>query len=280
MSNRVFRILFGLLVFSAVAMLTYYRETDVTPFNSDLFFWALLFGSIAAFIDGSLGMAYGVTGTAFLLGYGISPIKAVAYIHIAEIFVSGSSGLNHWKIGNVDTKLFKKLLIPGIIGAILGALVITKVKISYLSIVISIYLLFMGIFLIAKAYAKIKLQIKQKNSFVLPLAVTGGFVDGAGGGGWGPVVATSLLGGKMMPRKVIGTVNASEFFINLASATTFLFLVKITDWEALAGLIIGGFLITPYAAKATSRMSVKMILTVVGCLITALSVRKIYIFFF
>ena len=280
MSNRVFRILFGLLVVSAVAMLTYYRETDVTPFNSDLFFWALLFGSIAAFIDGSLGMAYGVTGTAFLLGYGISPIKAVAYIHIAEIFVSGSSGLNHWKIGNVDTKLFKKLLIPGIIGAILGALVITKVKIAYLSIVISIYLLFMGIFLIAKAYAKIKLQIKQKNSVVLPLAVTGGFVDGAGGGGWGPVVATSLLGGKMMPRKVIGTVNASEFFINLASATTFLFLVKITDWEALAGLIIGGFLITPYAAKATSRMSVKMILTVVGCLITALSVRKIYIFFF
>ena len=280
MSNRVFRILFGLLVFSAVAMLTYYRETDVTPFNSDLFFWALLFGSIAAFIDGSLGMAYGVTGTAFLLGYGISPIKAVAYIHIAEIFVSGSSGLNHWKIGNVDTKLFKKLLIPGIIGAILGALVITKVKIAYLSIVISIYLLFMGIFLIAKAYAKIKLQIKQKNSVVLPLAVTGGFVDGAGGGGWGPVVATSLLGGKMMPRKVIGTVNASEFFINLASATTFLFLVKITDWEALAGLIIGGFLITPYAAKATSRMSVKMILTVVGCLITALSMRKIYIFFF
>ena len=280
MSNRVFRILFGLLVFSAVAMLTYYRETDVTPFNSDLFFWALLFGSIAAFIDGSLGMAYGVTGTAFLLGYGISPIKAVAYIHIAEIFVSGSSGLNHWKIGNVDTKLFKKLLIPGIIGAILGALVITKVKIAYLSIVISIYLLFMGIFLIAKAYAKIKLQIKQKNSFVLPLAVTGGFVDGAGGGGWGPVVATSLLGGKMMPRKVIGTVNASEFFINLASAMAFLFLVKVTDWEALAGLIIGGFLITPYAAKATSRMSVKMILTLVGCLITALSVRKIYIFFF
>ncbi len=280
MSNKVFRILFGLLVISAIAMLGYYRGTDVTPFNSDLFFWALLFGSIAALIDGSLGMAYGVTGTAFLLGYGISPIKAVAYIHIAEIFVSGSSGLNHWKIGNVDTKLFKKLLIPGIIGAVLGALIITKIKIPYLSIVISIYLLFMGIFLIAKAYAKIKLQFKQKNSVVIPLAVTGGFVDGAGGGGWGPVVTTSLLGGKMMPKKVIGTVNASEFFINLASATAFLFLVKVTDWEALAGLIIGGFLITPYAAKTTSRMSVKMILTVVGCLITALSIRKLYIFFF
>jgi uncharacterized membrane protein YfcA len=280
MSNKVFRILFGLLVVSAIAMLSYYRGTDVTPFNSDLFFWALLFGSIAALIDGSLGMAYGVTGTAFLLGYGISPIKAVAYIHIAEIFVSGSSGLNHWKIGNVDTRLFKKLLVPGIIGAILGALIITKIKIPYLSIVISIYLLFMGIFLIAKAYAKIKLQFKQKNSVVIPLAITGGFVDGAGGGGWGPVVTTSLLGGKMMPKKIIGTVNASEFFINLASATAFLFLVKVTDWEALAGLIIGGFLITPYAAKATSRMSVKMILTVVGCLITALSIRKLYIFFF
>ena len=280
MSNKVFRILFGLLVISAIAMLSYYRGTDVTPFNSDLFFWALLFGAIAALIDGSLGMAYGVTGTAFLLGYGISPIKAVAYIHIAEIFVSGSSGLNHWKIGNVDTKLFKKLLIPGIIGAILGALIITKIKIPYLSIVISIYLLLMGIFLIAKAYAKIKLQFKQKISVVVPLAVTGGFVDGAGGGGWGPVVTTSLLGGKMMPKKIIGTVNASEFFINLASATTFLFMVKVTDWEALAGLIIGGFLITPYAAKTTSRMSVKMILTIVGCLITVLSIRKLYIFFF
>jgi len=275
MSNKVFKILFGLLVISAIAMLTYYRGIDATPFNSDLFFWALLFGSIAALIDGSLGMAYGVTGTAFLLGYGISPVKAVAYIHIAEIFVSGSSGLNHWKIGNVDTKLFKKLLVPGIIGAIIGALVITKVNIPYLSIIISIYLLCMGIFLITKAYLKIKLPIKQKNSVVIPLAVTGGFVDGAGGGGWGPVVTTSLLGGKMLPKKIIGTVNASEFFINLASATTFVFLVKIADWEALAGLIIGGFLIAPYAAKATSKMSIKMILTVVGCLIIIISLRKI-----
>lgn len=279
MNNKVFKILFGILVISAISLLTYYHETDKTSFNNDLFFWALLFGAVAALIDGSLGMAYGVTGTAFLLGYGISPVKAVAYIHIAEIFVSGSSGLNHWKIGNIDTKLFKKLLIPGIIGAILGALIIAKVKIPYLSIVISIYLLFMGIFLIAKAYSKIKLQFKQKNSVVIPLAVTGGFVDGAGGGGWGPVVTTSLLGGKMEPKKIIGTVNASEFFINLASAVSLLFLVKVTDWEALAGLIIGGFLVAPYAARVTSKMSVKMILTFVGVLITVISLRKIFNFF-
>ncbi len=279
MNNKVFKILFGILVISAVSLLTYYHETDKTSFNNDLFFWALLFGAVAALIDGSLGMAYGVTGTAFLLGYGISPVKAVAYIHIAEIFVSGSSGLNHWKIGNIDTKLFKKLLIPGIIGAILGALIIAKVKIPYLSIIISIYLLFMGIFLIAKAYSKIKLQFKQNNSVVIPLAVTGGFVDGAGGGGWGPVVTTSLLGGKMEPKKVIGTVNASEFFINLASAVSLLFLVKVTDWEALAGLIIGGFLVAPYAARVTSKMSIKMILTFVGVLITVISLRKIFNFF-
>jgi uncharacterized membrane protein YfcA len=279
MNNKVFKILFGILVISAISLLSYYHETDKTSFNNDLFFWALLFGAVAALIDGSLGMAYGVTGTAFLLGYGISPVKAVAYIHIAEIFVSGSSGLNHWKIGNIDTKLFKKLLIPGIIGAILGALIIAKVKIPYLSIIISIYLLFMGIFLVAKAYSKIKLQFKQNNSVVIPLAVTGGFVDGAGGGGWGPVVTTSLLGGKMEPKKVIGTVNASEFFINLASAVSLLFLVKVTDWEALAGLIIGGFLVAPYAARVTSKMSVKMILTFVGVLITVISLRKIFNFF-
>ena len=279
MNNKVFKILFGILVISAISLLTYYHGADKTSFNNDLFFWALLFGAVAALIDGSLGMAYGVTGTAFLLGYGISPVKAVAYIHIAEIFVSGSSGLNHWKIGNIDTKLFKKLLIPGIIGAILGALIIAKVKIPYLSIIISIYLLFMGIFLVAKAYSKIKLQFKQNNSVVIPLAVTGGFVDGAGGGGWGPVVTTSLLGGKMEPKKVIGTVNASEFFINLASAVSLLFLVKVTDWEALAGLIIGGFLVAPYAARVTSKMSIKIILTFVGVLITVISLRKIFNFF-
>jgi uncharacterized membrane protein YfcA len=279
MSNKVFKILFGILVISAVSLLTYYHETDKSSFNNDLFFWALLFGALAALIDGSLGMAYGVTGTAFLLGYGISPVKAVAYIHIAEIFVSGSSGLNHWKIGNVNIKLFKKLLLPGIIGATLGALIIAKVEIPYLSIIISVYLLIMGIFLIIKAYSKIKLQFKQKNSVVIPLAVTGGFVDGAGGGGWGPVITTSLLGSKMEPKKVIGTVNASEFFINLASAISLLLLVKVTDWEALAGLIIGGFLVAPYAARVTSKMSIKIILTFVGVLIIVISLRKIFNFF-
>ena len=279
MSNKVFKILFGILVISAVSLLTYYHETDKSSFNNDLFFWALLFGALAALIDGSLGMAYGVTGTAFLIGYGISPVKAVAYIHIAEIFVSGSSGLNHWKIGNVNIKLFKKLLLPGIIGATLGALIIAKVEIPYLSIIISVYLLIMGIFLIIKAYSKIKLQFKQKNSVVIPLAVTGGFVDGAGGGGWGPVVTTSLLGSKMEPKKVIGTVNASEFFINLASAISLLLLVKVTDWEALAGLIIGGFLVAPYAARVTSKMSIKIILTFVGVLIIVISLRKIFNFF-
>lgn len=279
MSNKVFKILFGILVISAVSLLTYYHETDKSSFNNDLFFWALLFGALAALIDGSLGMAYGVTGTAFLLGYGISPVKAVAYIHIAEIFVSGSSGLNHWKIGNVNIKLFKKILLPGIIGATLGALIIAKVEIPYLSIIISVYLLIMGIFLIIKAYSKIKLQFKQKNSVVIPLAVTGGFVDGAGGGGWGPVVTTSLLGSKMEPKKVIGTVNASEFFINLASAISLLLLVKVTDWEALAGLIIGGFLVAPYAARVTSKMSIKIILTFVGVLIIVISLRKIFNFF-
>lgn len=280
MSSKVFRVLFGLLVVFGFAVLAYFYKTDKTPFNNDLFFWSLIFGVIAGLIDGSLGMAYGVTGTAFLLGYGISPVSAVAYVHIAEIFVCGSSGLSHWKIGNVDYKLFKKLLIPGIIGAILGALIISKVKIPYLSIIISIYLLCMGIFLILKAYTKIKLLFKQTNTTLIPLALTGGFVDAAGGGGWGPVVTTSLLGGKIKPRKVIGTVNATEFFVNLGSATSFFFLTQVTDWEALGGLMIGGFIASPYAAKVTSKMSVKMILTFVGCLIICLSVKKIYMFFF
>jgi uncharacterized membrane protein YfcA len=279
MSNKTFRILFGLLVVCGFSLLAYFYELDKNPFNQNLFFWSLIFGIIAALIDGSLGMAYGVVGTAFLLGYGISPISAVAYVHIAEIFVSASSGLSHWRIGNVDNKLFKTLLIPGILFSIVGALIITKIKIPYLSIIISIYLLCMGIFLILKACTKIKLHFQQKNSTLIPLAAVGGFADGAAGGGWGPIVTTSLLGGKMEPRKVIGTVNSIEFFVNLASAVTFLFLIKINNWEALAGLMIGGFLVAPYAAKVTSRLSVKTILTFVGCLIIILSIRKIILFF-
>ena len=275
MSNKIFRILFGLLVIAAAALLSYLQDIDRTPFNSNLFFSCLFAGIIIAAIDGSLGMAYGIAGTAFLLGYGISPVKAVAYVHIAEIFVSGSTGLNHWKQGNVDFKLFKKLLVPGIIGALIGALIISKIKIPNLSIILAFYLLFMGIFLLIKAFRKIKIHFKQKISNIIPLAATGGFVDAAGGGGWGPVVTTTLLSSKMEPRKVIGTVNATEFFINLASALSLFLLVKITDWEALAGLILGGFLIAPFIAKVTSRMSVKMILTVVGCLIIIISLRKI-----
>jgi uncharacterized membrane protein YfcA len=105
--------------------------------------------------------------------------------------------LNHWKQGNVDFKLFKKLLVPGIIGALIGALIISKIKIPNLSIIIAFYLLFMGIFLLIKAFRKIKINFKQKISNIIPLATTGGFVDAAGGGGWGPVVTTTLLSSKM-----------------------------------------------------------------------------------
>jgi uncharacterized membrane protein YfcA len=278
MNNKVFKILFGILVISAISLLTYYHETDKTSFNNDLFFWALLFGAVAALIDGSLGMAYGVTGTAFLLGYGISPVKAVAYIHIAEIFVSGSSGLNHWKIGNIDTKLFKKLLIPGIIGAILGALIIAKVKIPYLSIVISIYLLFMGIFLIAKAYSKIKLQFKQKNSVVIPLAVTGGFVDGAGGGGWGPIVTPTLMATTATePRKVIGTVSAAEFVVALSASAGFLSQIGRIDinWSTVGGLALGGAIAAPFAARLVGRLPAKYLGIIVAVAIIVLNAIQI-----
>jgi uncharacterized membrane protein YfcA len=137
----------------------------------------------------------------------------------------------------------------------------------------------MGIFLLIKAFRKIKIYFNQKNSNIIPLATTGGFVDAAGGGGWGPLVTTTLLSSKMEPRKVIGTVNASEFFINLTSAVSLFLLIKITDWEALAGLILGGFLIAPFIAKVTRKISIKLMLIIVGLLIIFLSLRRIFLFF-
>lgn len=246
-----------------------------TTLNDEVFWAAVAVGFFAQAVDGALGMAYGITATTFLLGTGTSPALASASVHIAEIFTTGFSGISHVKLGNVNKNLFLRLLIPGIIGAVAGALLITQVDGALLKPFVSAYLLIMGLYILAKAVRHVQ-QHARFPRHVGKLAFFGGFVDSAGGGGWGPVVTTSLLGSGNDPRATIGSVNFAEFFLTLSSAASFAFLVGAGTWPIVAGLIIGGLFAAPFAALLVRRVRARILLLVVGALISVLSVYNLY----
>jgi uncharacterized protein len=243
----------------------------------DSMFWnALLVGLLAQIVDGALGMAYGLTSTSFLLATGASPALATASVHMAEVFTTGISGISHAKFGNVDKKLFLRLLIPGIIGGFLGALLVTQVDGNTLKPIITVYLLLMGIYVLSKAFKKHIQTRKGEAKHVAKLALLGGFVDTSGGGGWGPVVTTTLVGTGHDPRTTIGSVNFAEFFLTLTSAASLFILVDETIWHVVAGLIIGGLFAAPFAAYACKKFSTKTLLILVGLLISGISLFNLY----
>ena len=242
--------------------------------TSDEFLKAAAVGFIAQSIDGALGMAYGISATTFLLGTGASPAVASASVHIAEIFTTGLSGLSHLRLGNVDRKLMLKLLIPGVIGGVLGALVVTKFDGAALKPWISAYLLVMGLYVLAKAWRH-RRKPAQEPKHVAKLALFGGFVDAAGGGGWGPVVTTSLVGAGQDPRRTIGSVNFAEFFIAIASAGAFVIFIDAAPWATVAGLVAGGMFAAPLAAFLCRALPARALLVLVGTLISALSLYNL-----
>jgi uncharacterized membrane protein YfcA len=243
--------------------------------NSRLFWSAVAVGFFAQAIDGALGMAYGITATTFLLSAGASPAAASASVHIAEVFTTGLSGISHVKLGNVNKQLFLRLLIPGMIGAVLGAVVITQFDGKALKPFISAYLLIMGLYILRKAFLHVVQKREPKH--IAKLALFGGFVDAAGGGGWGPVVTTTLIGSGSDPRTTIGSVNFAEFFLTIASATSFILLAgQPSTWQLVAGLVFGGLFAAPFAALLCKKLHAKTLLMLIGSLITLISAYNIY----
>lgn len=238
--------------------------------TSEEFLTAAAVGFIAQSIDGALGMAYGISATTFLLGTGASPAVASASVHIAEIFTTGLSGLSHLRLGNVDRKLMLRLLVPGVIGGVLGALFVTQLDGAALKPWISGYLLLMGVYVLTKAWRH-RRKPAQEPKHVAKLALFGGFVDAAGGGGWGPVVTTSLVGAGQDPRRTIGSVNFAEFFIAIASAGAFVLFIDAAPWATVAGLVAGGMFAAPLAAFLCRALPARALLVLVGLLISALS---------
>lgn len=241
-------------------------------------FTFIIVGFLAQMIDGALGMAYGVSSTTFLLGAGVPPALASASVHLAEIFTTGISGFSHWKLGNVNKEIVKRLLIPGVLGGVMGAYVLTSIPTDIIKPVVSAYLLVMGIVILLKVLRPqnatgAPISLNQ----LLPLGFIGGFFDAIGGGGWGPIVTTTLVAKGEHPRFSIGSVNMSEFAVTVAESLTFAVLLQGVQWNVVTGLLIGGIIAAPLGAYATKKLPARALMGIVGLVIVGLSIRTIYL---
>lgn len=239
------------------------------------FFLFVLAGFMAQMIDGCIGMAYGVSSTSLLLSFGVPPAAASASVHMAEVFTTFVSGVSHWKLKNINKQLFTRLVVPGVIGGVAGALILTNVDTSIIEPIVSAYLIFMGLRIVYKAFQKpVQKTLEKVKTWIL--GVTGGLLDAIGGGGWGPVVTTTLVANGQTPRYVIGTVNTSEFFVTLAQTITFATVLGIGEfWKIIAGLAVGGIIAAPFAAFLVKKIPTKTIMIIVGLVVAALNIRSL-----
>ncbi|MBN2048683.1 MAG: sulfite exporter TauE/SafE family protein [Anaerolineaceae bacterium] len=241
-------------------------------------FLYVLVGFVAQMIDGALGMAYGVSSTSFLLSVGVSPAAASASVHMAEVFTTLVSGASHWKLGNVNKELVKRLAIPGVLGGIAGAYLLVNLPGNQLKPFVAIYLLIMGIRILIKAirfkHHVQRDQIPGKIQMSI-LGLFGGFFDAIGGGGWGPIVTTTLVSNGNSPRESIGSVNLTEFFVTFAEALTFIATLGLASWKVIIGLIVGGVVAAPLGAWMTRKIHVRAMMFIVSAVIIFLQVRTI-----
>ena len=265
----------ALLTFAAFIVLnilsyyfTWQQAWDVAR-SSGTFYTFVAVGFVAQLVDGVLGMGYGVVSAISLMSLGLSPVSVSASIHTAEVFASGASGYHHYRFGNVNKRLFRVLLLPGIAGAIGGALLLSyfgETYAGYVKPILAVYLLFLGLRIITKAFQKAAGQRKKvKNAGWL--AGAGGFLDSFGGGGWGPLVTSTLITNGRTPRYVIGTVSLVEFFVTFASAFTFFTILGISHWQIVLGLIVGGVAAAPIAARLAGRLPTRWMFVGVGLMV-------------
>ncbi|RYZ82489.1 MAG: sulfite exporter TauE/SafE family protein, partial [Moraxellaceae bacterium] len=225
-------------------------------------------------VDGATSMGYGVTSAIVLMSANVSPAAISGSIHTAEMFASGASGYSHYKFGNVNKKLFKALLIPGIVGAVLGAVLLVKFgesHISYIRPIMAAYTLILGIRIFINAFRKSNIRKKFKRYGWL--AGVGGFFDSFGGGGWGPIVTATLITKGRTPRYVVGSVSLTEFFVTLASAFTFFTLIGVQHWQVILALVVGGLIAAPIAARLNGKLPRKASFILLGVIVIAWSLR-------
>jgi uncharacterized membrane protein YfcA len=228
-------------------------------------------GFAAQLVDGALGMAFGVISNTLLVGVlGVPPALASQRVHVVECFTTGVSGISHLLHRNIDGRLFVRLVIPGMIGGFTGAYLLSNLEAAAVKPFVLIYLTGIGVYLLWRG---IMYPPKLREAkLVAPLGLVGGFLDAAGGGGWGPVVTSNLLIQGADPRKVVGTVNSAEFFLTLTISAAFIYHLGVADLAgATLGLLIGGLLAAPLGAWAAKHFPAKQMLILVGVVLTLTS---------
>lgn len=269
--------------FLGIAFDNYFSYTQAKDFVYEIpneFYWMLAIGFFAQMVDGALGMGYGLTSSTLMLGMGIKLPSISGSIHTAEMFSSAMSGYSHYKYGNVNKKMLLYLAVPGVIGAVSGSLLLIYLGNEYENLakgLMATYTLIMGYRITRLAFKKI--VVKQKTN-IGRLGFLGGMMDAFGGGGWGPIVTSTLLSKGRKTNYVIGTVSMAEFFVTLAAAIVFFSSLGVSNIEIILGLIIGGVLAAPIAARLAGKMPRKTALILVALLLIVSSARNLYKIFF
>jgi len=242
-----------------------------------LFYWFLGAGFVFAMIDGAIGMSYGVTTASFSLAMGLPPASASMAIHISEVLSNGIAGWMHFRMGNINWKLFKILIVPAITGAVIGAYLLSSLEhySQYTKPVVALYTLILGGIILMKAFNVKRKKGTEKIKKIGVLGFFGGFIDAAFGGGWGSIVLSSLIAGGRHPLFSLGTVKISRFFIATLSSLTFFTMLGGRYWEAVLGLVIGSAFASPIAARVSNKISAKTIMVAVGIIVIVVSLRSV-----
>lgn len=235
-------------------------------------------GFAAQMIDGALGMAFGVISSTLLVSVmGVAPARASAGVHLVEMFTTGASGLSHIWHRNVDWRLFARIAVPGIIGGVAGAYLLSNIDGDVARPFVMLYLTCIGFYLLYKALTYPSMPKARDAKVTVPLGLIGGFLDASGGGGWGPVVTSNLLIQGSDPRKTIGTVNTAEFLLTFSVSITFMATIGVEAFTIVTGgLLIGGILAAPIGAVIAKRIPAKNLMLLVGVVLTATSLFSLY----
>lgn len=244
-----------------------------------IFYWMMLVGFLAEVVAGSMGMGYGVICTTTLLFLNIPPHIVSASIHSAESFTTAAGSISHVKLKNVSKNLVKKLAIPAVAGAIIGALCLTYLGEYYSKItktIIAFYTLYLGFQILSNAFKKKQSKSLKRKTNLTRLGLIGGFIDSFAGGGWGPLVTGTLIKNSFTPRFAVGSSTVAKFILTLTAAVTFFFTLGIQHWNIILGLLLGGIVTAPFSAMLTSKLPVKSMFVVIGLLVIIMSSITIY----
>jgi uncharacterized membrane protein YfcA len=268
-----------IVVFSMYSLGYLDELLNILAKDNHIFYWMLLVGVFAEIVAGSMGMGYGVICTTTLLFLNIPPHIVSASIHSAESFTTAAGSISHIRLKNVSKTLVKKLAIPAVIGAVIGALSLTYLGEYYSKItktVIAFYTLYLGIQILSNAFKPKQNKALKKKTNLTRLGVIGGFIDSFAGGGWGPLVTGTLIKNAFTPRFAVGSSTVAKFILTITAAVTFFFTLGIQHWNIILGLLMGGIVTAPFSAMLTAKLPVRKMFLFIGSLVIVMSLITIY----